>query len=96
MGVFQEPIRLEGVFACRFGVVFHCVVARKLVVEAGGEHVHHWFEFQETSCSLKYIGVQHYVILVAFPVIWQNYRTNLVVCHAVLSVVDDDVSSYQR
>ena len=95
MGVFQEPVSLEGVFACRFGVVFHCVVARKLVVEVGGEQFYTRFEIQEASCSLKDFGVQHYVVLVFFPVELDDFRSNFVGCNAILAFVNGDVSAYR-
>ena len=77
-------------------VVFHGVITVELVVEARSEQVYPRFEFHEAACSLKYLGVKYYVILVAFPVVRQDYRTNLVVCHAILGFVNKDVASCQR
>ena len=63
----RVPVRLESVFACRFGVVFHSVVPRKLVVEVRSEQVYPWFEFQEAPRFPKYTWVEHNVIIIAFP-----------------------------
>ena len=74
----------------RFGVIFPGVITRELVVVVRSKQVYPRFELQEAACSLKYLGVQHYVILVAFPIVGQYAGADGVSGHPILGRVDGD------